>query len=201
MRRLLLTTVALFIAPALHAQAVAIYGTFSPLHASSVDTGLAYNLPPGSTPQQLTTSFWAPGVGGGVTLRLLPLGPVKLGLDLRGSTKPGTQGADTAMAGLQLAVHPPVTRLKFYIQASGGYLATRTVNQTHYAIDPIPVTQPFNSKFAAYEILGGIDHPLLPILDLRIIEVGAGQAFAIGTSSTSSNPTLFTLNTGLVLHF
>jgi hypothetical protein len=73
-------------------------------------------------------SFWTSGVGGGVTFNFLPVGPVRLGLDLRGSTRPGSVGADTAMAGFKVGFNPPLIRLKPYIQAFAGYVGTRTTN-------------------------------------------------------------------------
>ena len=179
------------------AQIVEAYATFSPARFSNVYTGTTSG-PLGSTPQY--TNFWAPGIGGGVTFGLIPVGPVRLGLDLRGSTKPGTTGADTAMAGLKLSFHPPLLRLKPYIQGSGGYVATRTANRTSYA--GVPASGTFENQYAAYEVFGGLDVPVFPFIDLRVIEVGGGKGYSVnGYSVGSDQITLFTLNTGVVVHF
>jgi hypothetical protein len=195
MRRLLLFAVSAFSLSALlikpiRAQ-VAVYGTFSPAHLSNVQTGVIYT---GTAYQNQTTSFWAPGIGGGVTLNFVHLGIATLGLDLRGSTKPGTSGADTAMGGIKLGFNPPMLRIKPYVQGSVGYLATRTTNVSA----GVAGNTTFNNQSAVYEILGGIDYPLYHFVDYRIVEVGVGQGFL---SLVSYNPTLFTINTGIVVHF
>ncbi|GAC1360808.1 MAG: hypothetical protein NVSMB3_08840 [Acidobacteriaceae bacterium] len=181
------------LAVAAHAQ-VAIYGTFSALHVSNVQTGAVYS---GSSYQNQTTSFWAPGLGGGVTLNFLHLGPASLGFDFRGSTKPGTTGADTALGGLKLGFKAPLLPLQPYLQGSAGYLATRTPNVSTGS----PAGSTFTNKYAAFELIGGVDLPIAPFFDLRLLEVGAGRGFHIGLGSGSYNPTLFTVNSGLVFHF
>jgi len=186
-------------AVAAHGQAVSIYATSSSGHFSNVQTGLALT---GSGAQEQYTNFWASGIGGGVTLNFLPVGPVKLGFDLRGSTRPGTVGADTAMAGFRVGFNPPLIHLKPYIQASGGYVATRTVNLSTSPTNPSQtIGGTFTNQYAAWEILGGVDVPLASILDLRLIEIGGGSgANILGTSGTP-NISLFTFNTGVVVHF
>jgi hypothetical protein len=172
------------------AQVLAVYVTSSSGRFSNVQTGTL--LPSG--PQY--TNFWASGVGGGVTFNFLPVGPVKLGLDLRGSTRPGTTGADTAMGGFKLAFSPPLIHIKPYVQASGGYVSTRTVNVTAGSNGGT-----FGNQYAAWEILGGIDIPLAPFLDLRAVEVGGGTGISIPGGPSTPNISLFTVNSGLVLHF
>jgi hypothetical protein len=172
------------------AQVASIYVTSSSGRFSNVQTGVI------STPsgyQEQHTNFWTSGIGGGVTLNFLPVGPIKLGLDFRGSTHPGTVGADTAMGGVKLGFNPPLIRLKPYLQASGGYVATRTGN--------ISGGGTFANKYAAWEILGGVDVPLAPFLDLRVVELGGGTGFNVPGLSSTPNISLFTVNSGLVLHF
>ena len=186
-------------AVASHAQAVSIYATSTSAHFTNVQTGSAYTT---SGYQEQYANFWASGIGGGVTLNFLPIGPVKLGFDFRGSTRPGTAGADTAMAGFRVAFNPPFVHLKPYVQASGGYVATRTVNLSTSPSNPSQIVGgTFSNNYAAWEILGGVDVPLAPILDLRLIELGGGTGMAVGLSSNPPNIPLFTVNSGLVLHF
>jgi hypothetical protein len=96
------------------------------------------------------------------------------------------------MIGFKLGIHPPVIRIKPYVQASAGYLGTRTFSTS------IPVGSTNNGTYIAWEILGGIDLPLMSHIDLRAIELGGGQG--IGTGS-GSNASLFTVNTGVAIHF
>jgi hypothetical protein len=187
-RNVLIVALVLFaVVAAARGQVVSIYGTYSPIHLANVQTGSA-----GSGNQPQYTSYWASGFGGGVTLNFLQLPVVSLGLDLRGSTRPGTLGADTAMVGLKLGIHPPVIRIKPYVQASAGYLGTRTFSPS------IPVGSTNNGTQITWEILGGIDYPLMHFVDLRIIELGGGQGINTGSGGNAS---LFTVNTGLVVHF
>jgi len=188
MRRLLLLAALVFPAAAAHAQIFSVYGTFSPVQIS--------NIPNSST---TTTSYWAQGFGGGVTFGILPIGPIHIGLDLRGSSKPGANGADTVLAGLRVGVKPPLIRIKPYIQASGGYLGPRPL----LVNSPLPAGTVSHDEYAMWEILGGIDYPLLRILDLRVIEVGGGKGYDVSgaTSTNVPNISILTVNTGLVLHF
>ena len=182
-----------FMVPCLHAQAVSIYGTYSPLHAGNVETGLLYTNTTGFNPQY--AHFWTNGFGGGATFNFLRLPVFSLGLDLRGSTRPGTVGADTAMVGLKLGANPPHLRFKPYVQASLGYLATRTVNVTNAPTVEEPIGGTRTHQNLAYEVLGGVDYPISHFIDYRIIEVGGGQAFNAG----SPRPNILTINTGVVL--
>jgi hypothetical protein len=184
MRRLLVASVLLFVSIAAHAQVSEIYITSANLRLSGVPDGFAGN-------STLHDTFWAYGIGGGVTLNLLPLPVVSLGIDVRGSTRPGTAGADTALAGLKLGIHPPLIRVKPYIQGSTGYLAARAAS---VSVAGTTVT----NKYLAWQILGGVDVPLVHFVDLRLIEVGGGGV--INSSSTNA-PSLFAINSGIVIHF
>jgi hypothetical protein len=175
----LLAFLSLFPARSAHAQAFSVYVTYAPLRASNVATGSGQE-----------TNFWANGVGGGVTVNVLPLPAISLGFDFRGSTRPGTDGADTGMAGIRLGIHPPVIRIKPYIEAAAGYLGTRSFNAASSG-------STYNNHYVAYEIIGGVDYPLMRFLDLRAIEIGGGTAY----NTSGTNASILTINTGLVLHF
>ncbi len=180
---------------AAQAQIVSVYGTYSPVRVSGVHNGGSGSTAAGYS----NTSFWASGVGGGATLGVLPIGPIHIGLDLRGSTRPGANGADLVLAGVKVGLKLPFLRVKPYVQGSGGYLGTRTVialGETTGATE--------TDHFAAYEILGGVDYKFLPFIDLRLVEVGGGKAYFLsgaGESGINYSPGLFTVNTGVVFHF
>jgi len=189
-RTLLIPILLLFSAASSHAQAVSAYVTYSPIRLTNVETGTAFV--PGAGNEIQYASYWANGFGGGITFNVIQLPFVSLGLDLRGSTKRGTLGADTGMAGLKLGIHPPIIHVKPYIEGAAGYLGTRTVSTS------IPVGSTDNGTYITWEILGGVDYPLFRFLDLRGIEVGGGQGISHGSSSNAS---IFTINSGVVLHF
>jgi len=192
MRRLLIPTLALLSAPALHAQAISVYGTFTDPHVSGVRNG-------GAAPNFDTTSFWAPGFGVGATLGIVPIGPIRLGFDLRGSSKPGTNGVDTGLAGVKLGIKIPFVAIKPYVQASGGYLGTRAKITTG-----APTGGTSRDHFVGYEIFAGADIPIAPFFDLRAIEIGGGHAYNFsGLNDTAGNYSInvFTVSTGVVFRF
>lgn len=199
---ILLATVAL--APAAHAQIFEAYATFSGTHAGNVQTGSVLS---GGVYVNRYTSFFAPGIGGGITLNFLPLGPVRIGFDLRGSTKPGTPGLDTGLVGLKLAIKPPLLKIKPYVQVSGGYVGTRTSNVSTISNGTASSTVggTFNNHYAAIEGLAGLDLPVAPLLNFRVVELGYGRGYntgpELGSISTSNTLSFFTIDTGLVFHF
>ncbi len=183
---------ALTAGPTISRAHVELYGTLTPIHISGVASGNTT----GTNSQYTTSSYWAPGFGGGATVTAFKFGPASLGIDLRGSTKPGTQGADTVLGGVKLAFKPPVLPIKPYVQVSGGYLGTRggvTTGAAAGSANP--------QHFAAYEFLGGLDYSILPLVRLRLIEIGGGQGhFLSGANNNDPNITFFTVNTGVVFH-
>lgn len=194
MRRIVILAV-VFLGFAVVAPAqLSIYVTSSSSHFSNVQSGVLLN---GSSYQEQYVSYWTSGVGGGVSATFLPLGPVKLGFDFRGSTRPGTPGADSGMVGVKLAINPPAIRVKPYLEAAGGYIGTRTFNVSAGQV----AGSTFSNKYAGWEILGGLDYPLVHFVDFRVIELGGGTAMSIPGTSSGPNISLFTVNTGLVVHF
>lgn len=190
MRKFIIATVLAAAASAVsHAQIVSVYATFSPTHLTNVYSGCT-----GSPCSAQYTDYWASGIGGGATLNFINLHVVKLGLDLRGSTKSGTTGADTAEVSLRLGAKPPLLPIKPYVQAGVGYLDTRT----------LAGSGTFESQYATANIHAGVDMPVFPFVDLRLVEIGYGQAFSKlddVSFGTSNKPKLFTVNTGIVVHF
>ncbi len=193
---------------AARAQLAEVYGTVNFTHISNIETGA---ISTSTTSTEQFASNTPVGVGGGVTFNFLPLPVVKLGVDLRGSTRPGTVGADTALGGIKLTVKPPFFKPKFFIEGAAGYLATRTVNVS----TGLAVNTTFGNQYAIYQVIGGVDYPLVHFVDFRV-EAAGGRSFGNGTiynstatsiggvtttSSTNANVSLFTVNTGFVLHF
>ena len=197
MRRLLLPLLVLALPAVAHAQVFSAYATFAGTNASGLVNGNTGNVTTGYT--TTTTSHLSPGIGAGITFGALPLGPVHLGFDLRGATKPGNDGSDLILVGPRLGLKIPAIKLKPYVQASGGYLRTRTT----LVNSPLPAGTQLTAQYGAWEALGGVDLPLLPVLDLRLIEVGGGKAYEFSAAGVSGTYTvsLFTFNSGLVLHF
>jgi len=202
-RFLALLSLAFLLAPfSARAQVVSLYLQSTNVHLSNVQTGVIY--PAGSTSyvNQFTSNFTS-GVGGGLTLNVIPVGPVRFGFDLRGSTNRGTPGVDTGMFGVRVAFKPPLVPIKPYLQASGGYMQSRTTNVSTSVSGVASASSTFTNRYATYEFFGGVDISILPLLDLRL-EAGGGQGINvtdIGNVNVSNNVTLFSVNPGLVLRF
>jgi len=197
MRRLLPLLVLAISTSAAPAQVFSAYATFAGTNSSGLVNGNTGSVTTGYT--TTTTTHFSPGVGGGVTFGILPIGPIHLGFDLRGSTKPGNDGADLVLAGPRVGLKLPVIKLKPYVQVSGGYLRTRTT----LVNSGLPAGTQLTAQYGAWEVLGGVDIPLLPVLDLRLVEVGGGKAYEFSAAGVNGTYTvsLFTVNSGLVLHF
>lgn len=203
-----MTRVALFLlpllsVPVLHAQSVLAYGTFSAAHLSNAALDTTYTSS-GDTTQR--SGRWAEEFGLGLTFPIGQAGPVRFGLDLRGSPR-GSNGVASALIGLKLAFHPPALRLKPYTQLSFGYFSLASPQTTTFAYN-VPnapsgsfITTAYEND-TGFELIGGVDYPLAHRLDLRVIELGIGHATEFDLlGGTGNGHTVFTLNSGLVLRF
>lgn len=152
---------------------------------------------------------------GGVYYDFFRLGPVRLGADFRAgemhSNKSavfygGGDGATTAqsfLGGVRGSFHTRYSWLKPYVQASAGWARSdAAVLPPNYTQNPA-VNQPrlFN-HYVQYEGFAGADVRLLPILDLRAIEVGIGNMNLIGPANGSLTTSIGvrSIGAGIVLH-
>lgn len=194
MHKLVLATLALGFTPLLHGQAAEIYGTFTEVHGNNV---VGANNPCPASGACLATnpngSVNGLGPGGGLTLNLIHNPGFRLGIDFRGSKHVAGNGADTGLLGLKVGVQVPLLGLRPYIQGSGGYLGTyESPSGSGSSVTNV------NHYYAA-EILGGVDYPILPRIDFRVLEVGVGHA--LNTNVSATRPTFVTASTGIVVRF
>jgi hypothetical protein len=188
-RFLALAALLLLLPSSARAQLVSVYGTFSAARSSNVVNGNTFGLNPTFT----YGSYWSEGFGGGATFSPLHLGPLSLGLDVRGS---GSSKADTAMAGIKAGVKLPFLPLRPYVEAAGGYLRTKIPVTVGLA----PATD--TTGYYAYEVLGGLDYTVLPHIDVRLVEIGGGQgSYESGPNANIPSVSLFTVNSGVVIRF
>lgn len=124
------------------------------------------------------------------------LGPVRLGVDLRGTVLNSNKSATTysssvdqirhyaGLGGLRGEFKTPFRWLRPYAQISAGYMRSNAaeVNPRNY------------DNFTQVEGFGGVDIPLVPWMDIRAIELGAGAAFGPSTHSIQS------IGAGVVFH-
>lgn len=139
------------------------------------------------------------------------MGPVRLGLDVRGDLLGSNKRADsssgakgtyrqyTALAGIRGSFKGPLPMLHPYVEVAGGFTRNNasglyTETTTTYAGSTPPVQESslsFNPNlYATYPLVkgfAGLDIRILPYLDIRAIEFGVGEAFgSVGTLNTVS---------------
>lgn len=176
--QILCTLLPLLLAPCAYAQ-VGVYGTLTATRVNN-PTSAQSNAYGGTN-----TGYWATGGSLGVYYDALHLGPVSLGLDLRGS---GASKAKTVLGGVRLAVHPPILPIKPYVEGLVGSATTTNIYNN-------------SASDFAYQIVGGIDYSLLPHLDLRAIEIGGGSIPTVISTAPVGTRTMLTISSGLALHF
>ena len=185
--RLLLFVALLPAAMTGHAQLFSVYGTAALTHVSGVQTSSA-----GTTAGASSANF-----GGGVTVNFLSLHVVKLGLDARGSAGSGTHKTDNAEFSFRLGFQPPVINLKPFAQAGIGY-AQSTVAITS------GVGTETSRKYVTFGGHAGVDKPIFPFIDWRVVDVGYAHGVDVGPSFNNENvahANFFSVGTGLVAHF
>jgi hypothetical protein len=196
-------------AVAAHAQ-FGVYGTYSATRLS----GITCFDPQGqcsSTGGKVNPA----GIAGGVYYDFKKVGPVLLGVDFRGgvakSNKSATSSAggenatesDTFLLGVRAVFHPKITWLKPYGQFSMGYArsnatepfgAATVCSATNYTCPRVM------DNFLQYEVFAGVDIHVLPIVDLRPVELGIGNMNRFGSGSGPGSVGVKSISAGFVFH-
>lgn len=165
---------------------VAVYGKFDLLHDSQNENSN------GIVNEVQTTFFYGGGIG--VYDDFLHVGPLRLGVDVRGDLLRGSSfDYRDVLGGVRLAAKLPVLPFRPYVQGSIGtggtkYTGTAALG-SHYA-----------NKFT-YVVFGGIDTGIVPHVDFRAIEVGIGQQSTVSDVPGAPKPVLVFVSTGLVVRF
>lgn len=148
----------------------------------------------------------------GVYYDFRDMGPVRLGVDLRGDLLGANKRADsssgakgtyrqyTALAGIRASFRGPLPLLHPYAEIAAGMTRNNasglyTQTTTTYAGSPPPIQETslsFNPNlYATYPLVkgfAGLDIRILPYLDVRAIEFGIGEAFgSVATVNTVSS--------------
>ena len=168
---------------------VGVYGLFDATRISSL-TG-----PPSIVTGQHLNSTSPVGGAVGVYYDFRNVGPVRVGVDLRGSylyTKRGANpdflGAGThiysLLPGVRFSFHTPYKFLKPYLQASAG------LGRSDFGLTPNP------SDGFEYHGFAGVDVKVFSVLDWRAVELGYG-----GIMGNGHNYPLTSVSTGFVVRF
>ena len=202
----------LALAPLAHAQA-GVYGMVTAQNLGS----LTYSTVGNGTANTVTThtdgSFSPIGGTGGVYYDFKQIGRVRLGADVRGTLAHSIHGADpsnagsggrlyTVMGGVRATFPAHYQLLAPYLQGSVG-LARTDGGQT-----PATPSGLANNSFqsgrvvidhgVAYQGLAGLDLKVLPLMDVRIFEVGIGAIS--GVTNQPGSHLLQSVSVGVVFH-
>jgi hypothetical protein len=187
-----------------HAQAD-VYGMFTTDRLSGIQSspilpaGVAYN------------DYVNPlGFTGGGFYDFKTFGPVRLGIDLRGSTTNTHRGAQvtsdgagshiySGLAGVRGSFHVYKPYIKPYVQASAGvgrsnYGVLSNAGLYNYVRPGVQTVS--NLEYHGY---AGLDLSFASFADWRVFELGAGALNSFG--SASHTYPILSISTGVVLHF
>jgi len=141
------------------------------------------------------------GISGGLFYMLHDFGPLRLGVDVRGASARSNKSATTsagganatesnsALGGVRATIRTPFPFIKPYAQVSAGWARSDAAEQTHSY-----------DNFVMYEGFIGADIRVLPMLDLRLPELGIGNMNRIGSGGGVSSIGVKTVAVGIVLH-
>jgi hypothetical protein len=181
---------------------VGVYGMFTADELSNIASS---PLPPlSSAPSDQRSNSVNPlGGTGGVYYDFKTWGPVRLGVDARGSILTTKRGAYvnfnasgariySVLGGVRASFHTPIAPLKPYLQVSAG------LGRSDYGLQSSGGAVTIYNNFE-YEGLAGLDIKLLPVLDFRLVEFGYGGLDPFGTYS--HNYPIKQVSSGFVIHF
>jgi hypothetical protein len=194
-KALLLLVVAAFATATAQAQ-WGVYGTFTGARLTNLKSS-----PETTNPSAVNNDVSPLGGTGGIYYDFLSVGPVRLGADLRGSILTTKRGAfinangggariNSTLFGVRAVFHPPFHSIKPYIQGSVG------IGSSNYGLlYGHGVTLRNNFEYMGF---AGVDIPLLPIMDFRLVELGIGGLNPFGDKS--HNYPLQSVSSGVVFH-
>jgi hypothetical protein len=197
-KALLLLAIATFVTVTAQAQ-LGVYGTFTASRLTNLKSS-----PEATNAGAINNDVSPLGGTGGIYYDFLKLGPVKLGADVRGSIVTTKRGAFTnangggarinsALFGVRAVFRAPLFHsvLRPYIQGSFG------LGSTNYGLLYGSTGVSLRNNFE-YMGIAGVDIPLTPFMDFRLVELGAGGLNPFGTNS--HNYPLQSVSSGVVFH-
>jgi len=172
------------------------------------------NATGGTSTGQAYDSVNVVGGWGGVSYDWKKFGPALVGFDLRAgeghSNKSATSSAGGANAtgyqgvlgGVKASFRTPIKSVKPYAQFSMGWARSNASEPfgTSSTTTSSPVPPRVYDNFIQYEGFAGLDIKILPILDLRLPEVGIGEMSRVGSGQGTSSFGVKTVALGIVFH-
>ena len=141
-----------------------------------------------------TVAAWNKGASVGVYDNFLHAGPIRLGLDLRGSYGSANGSSSySVLVGPRVAIKPPVLPIRPYVQAAVGLGGIR-------ANDALAKSTRTTGRLQ-YGLVGGLDCVILPHLDLRLPEIEYIRTSEDQFSGGAAPTNILTVSAGVVLRF
>jgi hypothetical protein len=152
------------------------------------------------------------GLSGGAYYDFKTLGPVRLGVDLRGGNNHANKSASSSaggdgiaggsyfLGGVRGSIHTPISWLKPYAQVSAGYAHSDVTEPIVAGTVATPNPPRAYDNFVQFEGFVGADIHVLPMLDLRAIELGIGNMNRVGSGTGTSSVGVRSIGIGVVLH-
>lgn len=189
---LLLASASLAASAAAHAQ-LAAYGTISVEHPSGIT---CREVTCGSNDGTISPI----GGFGGVFYDFRNIGPVRLGVDLRAGSTVGNKNAAiysntprprifSVLGGVRASFRTPLPQLRPYVEGAIG-LAKSNISLPQESDGTVNYRSGIQ-----YRGFAGVDLSLLPVMDFRIVELGAG-----GLQNFGNTYPVTSISTGLVFH-
>ena len=137
---------------------------------------------------------------GGVFYDFRTVGPVRIGVDVRAGSTIGNKNAATyfnsarprifsALGGVRASFKAPLPQLRPYVEGAVG------LGRSNIAVPQDSSGRVNYNSGIEYRGLAGVDLMLLPAMDFRVVELGAG-----GLHNSGSNYPMYSISTGLVFH-
>jgi len=154
-------------------------------------------------------SFDAVGGTGGIFYDFRNVGPVRLGIDARGTIASTTQSAYTSyngggshlgsgLFGVRAAFHTPFIAVKPYVQGSVGIARTNFGTDYNNTLVTTTLTKTTGIQISShleYDAFAGVDIAILPFVDFRMVELGYGAV-----QGNSHTYPVKSLSSGIVFH-
>jgi hypothetical protein len=150
------------------------------------------------------------GFTGGAFYDFKSFGPIRLGVDLRGSAINAHRGAQansdgagthiySGLGGVRLSFHTPLKFIKPYVEGAAGIGRSNygVLSNASLATYVNPGVQTISNL--EYHGYAGLDLPFAPFADWRVFEVGYGALQSFGNAAHTYP--IMSISTGVVIHF
>ena len=188
---------------AAHAQG-GVYATFTVERLSGIQSSPI--LPPGVAYNDSVNPL---GFTGGAFFDFKSIGPVRLGLDVRGSSINTLRGAQVSsngpgthifsgLGGVRLSFHTPIKYIHPYVEGAAGIGRSNYGVLTNSSLNSYVTPGVQTVSNLEYHGYAGVDVPFAPFADWRMFEVGYGALNSFGNAAHTYP--IMSISSGIVFH-